>query len=101
MVLQAAHKTDPSSVPRCDKKVKLGIFNDHFQRGKRKPEFEVLEKRIHPDYEGGDLDNIGLYKLKTAVTSSRFIRPACLVREHQLPGTKAIFLGNMCFMSTL
>lgn len=98
---QAAYKTVTSSVSRCGKRVKLGIFDEHFSHGKRTPEYEVAEKRIHPEYEGGDVNNIGLYKLKSAVRFSRFIRPACLVVEHQPPATKALFLGNMRSLSTV
>lgn len=75
--------------------MRLGIYDNSNGDGKGLPDYDVLEKHIHPAYdEDAVYDSIGLYKLKTVVRFSQFIRPACLVSEHKFPGTKGVIIGT-------
>lgn len=84
----------PVTVRRCNEKVKLGIIDNNLRRSPWMPEYLVVRREVHADYDGKHLHDIAVYKLHVEVRFTQFIRPACLVTGYQHTATKGIFIGN-------
>lgn len=85
-----------SVIRRCTKKVRLGVHDASSGSNKGWPEYDIVEKHIHKGYDENKVYNsLGLYKLRTPVRFTKYIRPACLVAEHQYSGTKGIVVGRL------
>lgn len=75
--------------------MKLGITDGSSSNAQSMPVYDVIEARLHPGYKSYSIDNVGLFKLNTVVRFTQFIRPACLVKERQPPGSKGVVIGNV------